>query len=155
MAKGRKNIRNTVAKKGGRETKFKASFYKQVEKLCLLGATDKELADFLEIAQSTLNEWKKNDAKFMESIKKGKEQADSEVASKLYKRAMGYRYKETTEEDGKTIKTVTKEVPPDTIAQMYWLKNRQPKKWRDKQDIVHGGEVAMKGIRFVVGEPDD
>ncbi|HLS07388.1 MAG TPA: hypothetical protein VK079_05485, partial [Bacillota bacterium] len=34
---------------------------------------------------------------------------------------------------------VTKEVQPDTTAQIFWLKNRKPAEWRDKQEIEHTG----------------
>lgn len=138
----------------GRPTKYKVQYNKQVYKLCLLGATDKQIADFFEVAEDTVNEWKKVYPKFSVSIKKGKDQADAEVATKLFTRAMGYRYDEVTfEKEGsrETIemtttgdlkksdtyrkKIVTKEVVPDTTAQIFWLKNRQKAVWRDKQEI--------------------
>jgi len=132
---------------GGRPTPYKESYNEQVFKLCLLGAKDKEIADFFDICEATLNNWKIQYPKFLESIKDGKDKADSEVAKSLYKRAIGYTTKEVTKEGFddimKVTKEVTKEVPPDTGAAMAWLKNRQPEKWRDKQEIDHtnkGGE---------------
>lgn len=132
---------------GGAPTLYKKEYNEQVFKLCLLGAKDKEIADFFDICEATLNNWKIEHPKFLESIKDGKEKADSEVAKSLYKRAKGYTTKEVTKEvfddEMKVTKEVTKEVPPDTGAAMAWLKNRQPDKWRDKQEIDHtnkGGE---------------
>jgi len=138
----------------GRPTKYQAAYNKQAFKLCLLGATDSQLADFFEVNIDTITEWKSVYPKFSVSIKAGKEKADAEVANKLYTRAMGYKYDEVTFErvDGQEIieatttgeikkspaykkKVVTKEVPPDTTAQIFWLKNRQKGKWRDKQEI--------------------
>jgi len=78
----------------GRPTKYKNEYNEQAYKLCLLGATDKELSDFFEISESTLNLWKKLHKEFSESVKAGKIISDATIASKLYQRAMGYRYDE-------------------------------------------------------------
>lgn len=133
----------------GAPTKYKSEYNKQAYKLALLGATDKEMADFFDIVTSTLYEWKKEHAEFSESIKSGKYKADADVAKSLLKRAKGYRYKEVTKEGNfetgefKTVKEVTKQVAPDTGAAMAWLKNRQPDKWRDKQEIEHSGSINV------------
>jgi len=140
----------------GRPTKYKNEYNEQAYKLCLLGATDKELSDFFEISESTLNLWKKLHKEFSESVKAGKIISDATIASKLYQRAMGYRYdevhyekvnvdvdkvEETNNDDMKIEvykkKLITKEVAPDTTAAIFWLKNRQKEKWRDKQEIDH------------------
>ena len=138
---------------GGRPTKYLVSMNKQVYKLCLLGMVDVELADFFNISESTLNEWKLKYPKFSESIKKGKSMPDANVADKLYNRALGYEYKEVTFEklDGKENLTVTpdaiimedqyrkkitiKHQPADTTAQIFWLKNRDPERWRDRHTV--------------------
>jgi hypothetical protein len=120
---------------GGRPTLYKASMNKQAEKLCKLGATDKELADFFDIAEATLNNWKIEHPKFLESINKGKMRADAEVAEKLFKRATGYSHADVDIKmfEGQIIATpLTKHYPPDTAAAIFWLKNRQKQKWRDK-----------------------
>jgi len=119
----------------GRPTLYNSKMNKQAEKFCKLGATDKELADFFDIAESTLNLWKTEHPKFMESIKKGKEQADAEVAEKLFKRATGYSHPDVdikVVNDEIVTTRLTKHYPPDTAAAIFWLKNRQKKKWRDK-----------------------
>ena len=119
----------------GRPTLYKEEFNEQAEKLCKLGATDAELADFFDIAESTLNLWKVEHPDFMESIKKGKFIADAEVADKLFKRATGYSHDDVDIKmyEGEIIKTpLVKHYPPDTAAAIFWLKNRQKKKWRDK-----------------------
>lgn len=138
----------------GRPTKYKEEYNEKVEKLCKLGATDKEIADFFEVDEATINRWKIEHPEFCESIKKGKVIADTNVSQKLYQRAMGYSYdevhyekinvdvdkvEETDNEDLKMEvykkKLITKEVVPDTTAQIFWLKNRQRKYWRDKQEM--------------------
>lgn len=124
----------------GRPTKFDDKYPEQAYKLCLLGATDKDLADFFEVEESTINKWKLDYPVFSESIKDGKDRADSQVADRLYQRAVGF------EHNSEEIKIVANEVvrvptrkiyPPDTTAIIFWLKNRQKNKWRDKTDIDH------------------
>ena len=81
---------------GGRPTDYLPEYCTQVKKLCLLGATDKEIADFFEVTETTINNWKIDHPEFFESIKAGKITADSEVAGSLFKRAMGFEYDEVT-----------------------------------------------------------
>lgn len=119
----------------GRPTKYDRKYNKQVEKLCKLGATDKEMAEFLEVSEDTFHEWKKVYPKFSESIRKGKILADANVSERLYTRAMGYSHPEVDIRviDGEIVQTpLIKHYPPDTAAAIFWLKNRQKKKWRDK-----------------------
>lgn len=120
-----------------RPTKYKEDYADQARKLCLLGATDKELADFFGVTESTLNLWKKEHPEFSESIKSGKDDADANVADRLYQRAMGYTHdeEEIFQYQGNPVRVATKKhYAPDTIAAIFWLKNRQKGKWRDKQD---------------------
>lgn len=123
-----------------RPTEYKEEYAEQARKLCLLGYTDKQLADFFNVAESTINNWKLKHPGFVESIKKGKAIADIEVVESLFKRATGFEYTEVEakESGGRASKKVTKKVvPPDTTAAIFWLKNRQSKTWRDKQEIDH------------------
>jgi hypothetical protein len=81
-----------------------------------------------------------------EALKIGKEIADEIVENKLYQRAIGYNYEETsTEKDGDRVKTkkTIKEMPPDVTAQIFWLKNRLPAKWRDKQEIDNNVTIGL------------
>jgi hypothetical protein len=43
----------------GRPTKYQPEFAEQAYKLCLLGATDPEMADFFEVCVATVQNWKK------------------------------------------------------------------------------------------------
>lgn len=126
-----------------RPTEFKTEYVEQVEKLCKLGATDKEIADFFCVSETTVNNWKNQHPEFLESLKKGKYIADAEVASKLYHRATGYEHSDThiSNYQGEITKTeIIKHYPPETVACIFWLKNRQPQKWRDKHDLEHTGK---------------
>jgi hypothetical protein len=130
----------------GRPTKFKSEYSEQVLKLCRLGATDKEIANFFNVSESTLNLWKKEHPAFSESIKNGKTVADMEVADKLYKRATGYTHKEDKifQYEGSPVVVPTlKHYPPDPISIIYWLNNRQPNNWKNKQEIKHIGKLGV------------
>lgn len=123
----------------------------QLEAWARNGLTDKQIAHNIGITEQTLNIWKNKFPSFFESLKKGKEVVDIQVENALLKRALGYTYKETTSErrlnentgeyEMVTTKEVVKEITPDTTAQIFWLKNRKPDKWRDKKDIDVGGSV--------------
>ena len=127
-------------KKRGRKSEYRIEYADQALKLCLLGATDKELSEFFSVSEQTLNKWKKDYPEFLESLKKGKNIADANVASRLYNRAIGYNCKATkfATSNGKITdsKEFIEHYPPDTTAAIFWLKNRQPEKWRDKKEVA-------------------
>lgn len=142
---------------GGRPTKYDPSYNELAYNYSLLGAIDEQLADFLDIGKTTLNRWKIEYPDFRESIKKGKEVADSVAVKSLFKRVTGYEYQEETitteqirDKDGnltgeQLIKKVVhkKQQAPDVAACCYWTKNRQKKLWRDKHDIDLTGKVQV------------
>ena len=105
------------------------------------GLTDEQIAENIGITAATLYEWKKRFSDISEALKKGKEVVDRQVENALLKRALGYQYDEITKENGVETKRVTKEVVPDTTAQIFWLKNRRPDLWRDRKDVAVEGEV--------------
>ncbi len=144
---------------GGRPSAYKPEYAEQAEKLCKLGATDKDLAEFFEVSEQTVNAWKKANQEFLESLKRGKAIADAEVASKLFHRATGYEH---PEDDIRTVATghgggseivitpTIKHYAPDTTAAIFWLKNRRPDLWRDKveQDLNHAGGITVNIKQF-------
>lgn len=109
------------------------------------GLTDEQIAKNLGIGIRTFYEYKEKYPQFSQSLKRGKEVVDTEVENALLKRALGYTYDEETYEelsDGTSkSKTVTKHIPGDTTAQIFWLKNRKPGVWRDKTAVEHSGEI--------------
>lgn len=115
------------------------------------GLTDEQIAHNMGISRSTLNEWKKKYRIISDTLKRGKEVVDVQVENALLKRALGYSYTEITKERGRNpktgevemviTKTVAKEVQPDVTAQIFWLKNRRPDLWRDKQGVELSGGI--------------
>lgn len=146
-----------AAKKVGRPTKYKDEYCELAFNYCLLGATDEDLARFFDVHESTINQWKIDYVEFSESIKRGKYEADALVARSLYQRAVGYQYlekkKEISDQGGVKDSVTTKEVVPDTTAQIFWLKNRQPEKWRDKP-IVDGKDEQATPVQIIVNVKD-
>ena len=112
------------------------------------GLTDEQIAENAGINPATLYVWKKKYPEISESLKRGKEVVDRQVENALLKRALGYEYEEVKEKfEGNvmTERTVTKkEVVPDVTAQIFWLKNRRPDKWRDKPPEQPAGENASQ-----------
>ena len=112
------------------------------------GLTDEQLVAKIGITATTLYDWKNKYPVISEALKRGKEVVDVEVENALLKRAMGYEYTETrteTADDG-TVKTIVmqKTMPPDTTAQIFWLKNRRPAVWRDKQQVEHSTDKPFE-----------
>lgn len=127
-------------RKPGRPTKYRADFAEQAHRLCLLGATDADMALFFGVNEDSINAWKKRHKAFSVSVKEGKELADATVAKKLFERATGYEHGDVDLKmyEGEIIVTeIVKHYPPDTKAAIFWLKNRQKDKWRDRQELDH------------------
>ena len=145
----------------GRPSKYKPEYDDLAYRYCLLGATDKQLAEFFDVTEQTVNNWKRSQPSFFESLKKGKHVADAIVAEALYKRATGFRWIEDQAFKVKTISyneqgrreeqedievvQLEKAVPPDTAAAFIWLKNRRQDEWRDRRDI----DISVKDYRVV------
>jgi hypothetical protein len=110
------------------------------------GLTNEQIAHNMGITKETLRVWNNTYSVISASLKRGKEVVDRLVENALLKRALGYSYEEVTNEeseDGFKVKRVIKEVVPDTTAQIFWLKNRKPTEWRDKQVVEHEGEQVF------------
>jgi hypothetical protein len=146
---------------------FVASFVEAGKKLALLGATDKEISEFFGINESTLNLWKTKHPEFGESLKEGKLMADACVANKLFQRALGYEHDEIDIRvvAGEIVQTPIRKIyAPDTTACIFWLKNRQREKWRDKvetgvtdnagQDVAVDPIEGARRIAFILARAD-
>jgi hypothetical protein len=146
-------------KRRGKPTLFKPEFTDQVEKLCRLGYTDKDLALFFNVSINTIDNWKKRYPDFFAALHRGKLEADTNVAEALHRNAIGYEYYENrpvklkrkffddtgkvrTEEYVEVVR-LKKHSRPDTTAQIFHLKNRRPDQWRDVKQVDPGPEADM------------
>lgn len=150
--KGNKNAKGNRG--GGRPSQYRSEYADLAYRISLLGATDAQLAMILEVSETTINAWKRNHVEFSAALKRGKSVADATVAHSLYRRALGYEHdavKILTVADGNNTGSHVEEVPyierypPDTTAAIFWLKNRRPDLWRDKQNVEHSGTVPFVG----------
>ena len=86
------------------------------------GLTDEQISENMGIVSSTLYRWKNEYKEISEALKKGKEVVDYQVENALLRNA----------------------IKGDTTAQIFWLKNRRPDKWRDKRDVEHSGGLSVQ-----------
>ena len=118
------------------------------------GLTDKDIAKNMHIGLTTFKEWKNKFDEIKEALRIGKDSADRIVENALYKSATGYtvtvkepakvRHIEYDSETGKKVREVEKwiqtekevHVPAQVTAQIFWLKNRKPDQWREKNDMT-------------------
>ncbi len=132
-------MKQAKKRRGGRPSKKDTLDLPQLERLVSLGLTDGQLGFIFSVDESTINRWKK-DRRVSQVLKKGKEVADQMVERSLFERACGYSHPEDKifQYEGEPVVVPTiKHYPPDTLAAIFWLKNRKPKDWRDRQEIEH------------------
>lgn len=150
---------------GGRPSLYNAEFHpKLVRALAMRGLTDEQISIELEISVATLNNWKKEYPEFLESLKEAKEGPDDQVERSLFERATGYVNKNAVKifmpanADQPVYAPYEEHVAPDVTAQIFWLKNRRPKVWRDKQDVsmtgADGGPPIFR-VEFVKPDGDN
>lgn len=145
-------------KPDGRPTKFDAKvMLPQAEKLCNLGATDAELADFFGVSIPTVMLWMVEHPKFSEVVTRSKVAFDARIERSMAQRAIGYNYtsEKVFNHNGKIIRAKTVEhVPADPGAAMNWLKNRKRDEWRD--GFVHQHELpTMAEVKEQMGSVED
>ena len=136
----------------GRPTSYRKEFDEQSKLLCLLGATDVQLAEFFHVSEVTINAWKKKHPSFLKSMNEGKDHPDDQVEKSMLHAALGYSCKETkiATHLGEITDTleVVKQYPPDTRAGKFWLINRRRDKWTDKQQIDLTGKVDIEVVNY-------
>ncbi len=140
------------SKPSGPPTKYKPDFVDRARVMAEAGAVDEEIAGLLGISLRTLYYWKAQHAEFSAALQRGKDIADDMVEAALFRRATGYSFdaiKIVTVPQGANQGSKVEEVPyvehipPDTAAAVFWLKNRRPKKWREKVDMEHSGTLTL------------
>ena len=145
----------------GRPSSYSDDYAKQAEKLASLGATDIEVADFFEVDVRTIYRWKHDHDEFCQALNVGKTKADERVINSLYQKAIGYEQEAVkifmpAGAEAPVYAPFREKIAPDTTAAIFWLKNRQPDQWRDKQEHTHaspdGGAIVFKTIYETRGD---
>lgn len=124
---------------------------KVVASLAAQGYTDEEMASLIGISHDTFYRWCNEHKEFSEAKKRAKREIDLEIENSLFKRAKGYNHPEEKifydSRNGKVVRAETeKHIPPDPTSMIFWLKNRQPELWRDRQEHKVAGNIAVNGI---------
>lgn len=123
-------------KKGaGRPSKFISLFATKIPEYLKKGKTQVQIAELLEVHPNTIARWMKKNADLWLACNEAKQSADELVEAALFKRATGYEHQATkffSYEGASWSEEYIERYPPDTAAAMFWLKNRQPKKWQEK-----------------------
>src|SRR6266851_4820019 len=133
----------------GRPTIYRPELATLARKLALLGATEAEMADALNINVSTLSNWMDKHSEFSRAIESGKVQADAEVAERLYSRATGHSHAAVkifmpAGADAPVYAPYVEHHPPNVGAAKVWLYNRQPDRWHDKREVNHTGTIEHR-----------
>lgn len=132
-----------------RPSKFNEQIKAKMLELYEKGKTDQQVADIIGVSVRTIDNWKGKHPEFLQALKEMKQVADELVVASLFSRAVGYSHKEeqTFMYKGEVIVHENiKQYPPDVTAAIFWLKNRQPEFWKDKQTMEHEGGDPKKPI---------
>lgn len=156
MAKGKKQTDDGLPKYAS-----DPDYYcEHATKFCLLGATNADLGRMFDISERTVENWMKKHADFKHAIFKGRELADADVASSLYRRAKGWSHRATKimQYQGDIVmQDYTERYPADVQAASLWLTNRQPKRWKNKVSNEHSGPdgdaITVRTIQRVIVDP--
>lgn len=162
MTKARKKLPN----KTGKPAHCRTELIRLLDEYTGGPGTVQELCRYLGITAYTFYEVQRTTPEFQQAVMRVRDRADDKVEASLYDRAIGYSYTEISRKtgvgkEGQRIDEETvhdKELAPDVGAQMNWLKNRRPDKWREKVDVeVSGGAgwgAQLSKMRQLIGEPD-
>lgn len=150
------STRTARPKRAVPQSSYRAEYAEQARKLCLLlGADDQELARFFDVPPDTLLGWLAAVPEFAAAVRAGRTLADADVADRLWRRAMGYTHDAVRifSHQGKALEVAyTEHYPPDTAACLFWLKSRQPERWRDSNQHDHDASAEMLASLDAAGE---
>lgn len=140
----------------GRPTKYSPEYPEKARKLFESGSTEREVAEFFRVHESTLRNWAAEYPEFFLALKVGKAMADDRVEQSLYRRAVGYEHDAVkilmTKEGAVYREAYIERYPPDTVAGIFWLKNRRPEQWRDVKAVEHTGAVTHRHVHELSDE---
>lgn len=134
-----------------RPSKYDDHFLNVIRKLFAEGKTQEEVATYLGVHVNTLKNWKNKHAHLLSTIKDSKDLADDMVEAALFTRAVGFSkasIKIFSYEGNAFEHEYVEQVPADPQAAIFWLKNRRPEIWKDKQEIKHDGAVAGLTVNY-------
>jgi hypothetical protein len=144
-------VEGEAGAKRGAPPKWKPEFVEEARRMAEAGYTDLQMMEEFDVKRTTFYRWKKDFPEFKDAIKIAKEEPDNQMERSLYHSGKGFEYfeevpvkvKDVEYENGRKVKEterveviqVKRTVPPNSTAQIFWLKNRRPEIWRDKKEV--------------------
>ena len=124
------------------------------------GMTNEQIAQQMGCSRQTLQKWIKETPEMDAALREGKELVDIKVENSLLKRAMGFEYTEEVATPSGEVLKVQRYEKPDVTAIIFWLKNRKPNVWRNKEQvdiekIVAQTELTKAKTELLKGETKD
>lgn len=145
--------------KGGRGSLYRPEYAELARKVALLGWTDKEIAKYFKISERTLNYWKKDYPEFGQALSAHREIADAEVLNAIYQAAIGQTI--TTQKivgkgENQRVVEITERIPPNVMAGMYWLNNRQRSRFSRNPDPVQVDDAPPpESVKVIIEDASD
>jgi hypothetical protein len=135
-------------------------------RLALLGMTNEEIAEFFGVEISLFKQWLDGSVDMQRTLRNGRAVADGKVVAALHKRAIGMervitkrnftRVKNEETGEWEEVETsrqeIIEELPPDVGAAQFWLKNKAPKAFKEKQEVEHNvslswADMVMEAVK--------
>jgi hypothetical protein len=134
------------------ESKYTPEMIALITKCCeCFDCTNAQIAKFVGLDVSTLTDWSNKYPEFKEMIENSRYRRDGEVVASFYKKACGYyTTKKKVLSNGEVI-SYEDYVPPDTLAGIFYLKNRLPEDWKDRQETYHSGNINVTPVISIGG----
>lgn len=139
-----------------RPTKYRAAYCQVAKKICEMGGIDIDVAEALDVTETTVNNWKLKHKPFFESLRLGKEPLNDRIKEKLAHRALGYSHPDIHISTfyGKVTKTqITKHYPPSVDAIKLWLYARCPDEFRPGPEVETSEDIAAALAALLESHP--
>ena len=141
-----------MASNNGATSKYRPEYCDKAREISKSGTTNDDLAAGIGVGTSSIDRWLAKYPQFRAAVEDGRGVADKNVEFSLYQRAIGgYSYEERKEHrnargEVTRVEVNHKHLAPDTLAQIFWLKNRQPEMWRDRRELDMKGGVSVSDL---------
>lgn len=144
-------------RKGRPSLKDNPEVVNKIKQLAQEGKIDKQISEIIGIKERTLNLWKEKDWEFYACLKENKQIANEMVEASAFKRALGFEntvHTEKTTNRGDVVQVAeTTYYPPDPTSIIFFLKNRDPSKWKDRREEEH--KVLLVKQEMLEGMSDE
>jgi transcriptional regulator with XRE-family HTH domain len=138
-----------IARPVGPPEKWRKENLSIIQTMVSMGMTQREIAEALQVRRETIWAWQRKHPELTNALRAGAEIADARVEASIYERAVGYEYRteKVFQYRGEPVRIETKaHVPADPQLAIFWLKNRQPERWKDRMEVQHAHLFNFVGM---------